>query len=58
MLMLYIIKPPEDTSFNSKLEILFLLDSGASICVLKLPTFAKLADHFLKYSKSTAKTND
>ena len=28
-----------------------MLDSGASICVLNLPTFTSLADHFLKCSK-------
>ena len=32
----YIFKPIEDTSFLSELELLFLLDSGASICVLNL----------------------
>ena len=48
---LYIFKPSEDTSLPSKLEILFLLESGASICVLNLPTFTNLADHFLKCSK-------
>ena len=48
---LYIFKPSEDTSLPSKLELLFLFDSGASICVLNLPTFTILADHFLKCSK-------
>ena len=43
---LYIFKPSEDTSIPSKLELLFLLDSGASICVLNLPTFTILADNF------------
>ena len=33
------------------MELLFLLDSGASICVLNLPTFTILANHFLKCSK-------
>ena len=46
-----IFKPSEDTSLPSKLELLFLLDSGASICVLNLLTFTILADHFLKCSK-------
>ena len=36
---IYTFKPPEDTSLPSKLEILFLLDSGASICVVNFPTF-------------------
>ena len=45
---LYIFKPSEDTSLPSKLELLFSLDSGASICVLN---FTILADHFLKCSK-------
>ena len=48
---LYIFKPSEDTSLPTKLELLILLDSGASICVLNLPTFTILADHFLKCSK-------
>ena len=48
---LYSFKPSEDTSLPSKLELLFLLHSGASICVLNLPTFTILADHFLKCSK-------
>ena len=49
---LYIFKPIEDTSLPSKLELLFLLDSGASVCILNLPTFTILADHFLKCLKS------
>ena len=48
---LYICKPIEDTSLPSKLEPLFLLDNGASVCVLTLPTFMFLSDHFLKCSK-------
>ena len=51
---LYIFKPSEDTSLPSKLELLFLLDSGASICVLNLRTFTILADHFLKCSKHSS----
>ena len=43
----------QDTSLPSKLELLFLLDSDASICVLNLPTFTILADHFLKCSKNS-----
>ena len=35
---LYIFKPIEDTPLPSKLELIFLPDSGASICVLNLPT--------------------
>ena len=50
---LYIFKPTEDTSLPSKSELLFLLDSGAFICVLNLPTFTILADHFLKCSKNS-----
>ena len=34
---LYIFKPIEDTSLPSKLGLLFLLDSGASICVFTFP---------------------
>ena len=48
---LYIFKPIEDTSLPSKLEVLFLLDSGASICVLNFSTFTILADPFLKCSQ-------
>ena len=55
---LYIFKPNEDTSIPSKLELLFLLDSGASICVLNLPTFIILADHFLKCSKHSPHQNE
>ena len=55
---LYIFKPPEDTSLPSKLELLFLLDSGASICVLNLPTFTILADHFLKCSETAPQNDD
>ena len=36
-LNLYVSKPPNDTSTPSKLELLFLLDIGASISVLNLP---------------------
>ena len=46
------------TSIPSKLELLFLLDSGASICVLNLPTFTILADHFLKCSKHSPHQNE
>ena len=55
---LYIFKPIEDTSLPSKLELLILLDSGASICVLNLPTFTILADHFLKCSKISPHTDE
>ena len=55
---LYIFKPPENTSFPSKLDILFLPDNGASICVLNLLTFTILADHILKCSKSTPNNID
>ena len=55
---LFIFKPSEDTSIPSKLELLFLLDSGASICVLNLPTFTILADHFLKCSKQSPHQNE
>ena len=55
---LYIFKPTEDTSIPSKLELLFLLDSGASICVLNLPTFTILADHFLKCSTHSPYQNE
>ena len=55
---LYIFKPSEDTSIPSKLELLFLLDSGASICVLNLPTFTILAEHFLKCSTHSPHQND
>ena len=54
----YIFKSPEVTSLPSKLERLFLLDSGASICVLHPTTFTILADHFLNCSKSTPTNND
>ena len=46
---LYNCKAPEDIS----LEFLFFLDSGASTCVLILPTFTISADHFCKCSKSS-----
>ena len=55
---LYIFKPSEDTSIPSKLELLFLLDSGASICVLNLPTFTILAEHFLKSSTHSPHQNE
>ena len=55
---LYIFKPTEDTSIPSKLELLFLLDSGASICVLNLPTFTILADHFFKCSTHSPYQNE
>ena len=42
----YILKPIEDTSLPSKLELLFLIDSGASICVLNLPTLLKCSKIF------------
>ena len=54
----YNFKRPEDTSSPSKLEILILLDSGYSICVLNIPFFTKLADQFLKCSESTPSSND
>ena len=37
---------------------MFLLDSGASICVLNLPTFTILADQFLKCSKHCPHQNE
>ena len=55
---LYIFKPSQETSIPYKLELLFLLDSGASICVLNLPTFTVLADHFLKCSKRSSDQNE
>ena len=55
---LFLFKPNEDTSIPSKLELLFLLDSGASICVLNLPTFTILADHLLKCSKHSPPQNE
>ena len=55
---LCIVKPPKDTSLPSKIEILYLLDSSASICVLALPTSTILADHFLNCSKATPNNND
>ena len=55
---IYIFKPGEDTSIPSKLELLFLLDSGASICVLNLPTFTILAEHFLKCSTHSPHQNE
>ena len=45
-LNLYVSKPPNDTSTPSKLELLFLLDSGASISVLNLRTYTILANTF------------
>ena len=50
--------PLEETSLPSKLELLFLLDSGASIWVLNLPTFTVVADHFLKCSKTTPQNKE
>ena len=50
---LHAFKPPEDTSVRSKLKLLFLLDSRASIYVLDLPTFTILLDHFLKCATPT-----
>ena len=47
---LYICKPNIDISSPSKLEILFLLDSGAFISVIILPTYTFLAEKFLKCS--------
>ena len=46
----YIVKPNSDESSPSRLEIMFLLDSGASISVLNIPTFTALAKHFLHCS--------
>ena len=37
---------------------MFLLDSGTSICVLNLPTFTILADHFLICSKHSPHQNE
>ena len=47
---LYISQPKTDTSTPSKLEIPFLLDSGAFIPVLNLPTYTTLAEKFLHCS--------
>ena len=55
---LYIFKPSKDTSIPSKLELLFLLDSGASICVLYVPTFTILVDYFLKCSTHSPHQNE
>ena len=55
---LYIFTTSEDTSIPSKLELLFLLDSGASICVLNLPTFTILAERFLKCSTHPPHQNE
>ena len=48
---LYSFKPSADTSLPTILERLFLLNSGASLCVLNL----FFADQFLKCSKTTLK---
>ena len=55
---LYILKPPEDTSLPSKLELIFLSDSGTSTSVLNLPTFKILAHHFTKRSNSPPSNTD
>ena len=47
---LYISQSKTDTSTPSQLEILFLLDSGASISFLNLPTYTILAEEFLHCS--------
>ena len=47
---LYFSKSKIDLSTTSKLEILFRLDSGASISVLNLPTYTHLAEKFLPCS--------
>ena len=49
-LNLYATKPLNDTSTPSKLEILFLLDSGASISVINVATYTILAKSFLNCS--------
>ena len=54
----YLSKPPEDTSLPSKLELTFLLDIGASICVSNFPTFTILADHLLKCSKTNPQNDE
>ena len=51
-------KTLEDNTLLSKLELLFLLDSGASICVLHAHTCTILADHFPERSKSTPQNTD
>ena len=50
VVILYISKSKNDTSTKSKLEILFLLNSGASISVPNLPTYTTLAEKFLHCS--------
>ena len=55
---LYIFKPSGDSSIPSELELFFLLDSGASICVLNLPSFTISADHSLKCSKHSPHQNE
>ena len=55
---LYIFKLLEDTSLPSKLELLILLYSGSSICVLNFPFFTILVYHFFKCSKSTSQNDD
>ena len=47
---LYFSKSQNDTSTPSKLEILFLLDSGAFISVFYLPTYTLLTERFLNCS--------
>ena len=49
-LNLYATKSLKDTSSPSKLEILFLLDSGASISVINIATYTILAQSFLNCS--------
>ena len=56
---LYIFKPAENSSLPSKLGLLFLLASGASVCVLNFTTFTIFVDHFFfKCSESTHSSED
>ena len=47
-----------ETSLSSKLGFLFLLDSGASICGLNIPTCTILADQFLKCSTTNPQNDE
>ena len=50
-IILYTSKPLNDTSTPSKLEILFLLNSGDWTSILKIPPFKLLPDENLKCSR-------
>ena len=41
------LEPPDEKSSSSKLDLFFVLASGASISMLNIPTFTILADHLL-----------